>query len=385
MLLNQEQERIISGSEGKALGLALRTLVEYGKVFGAKRLVPIKSAHIAGTFGIIRFKSFYSILKQMVDEGLQVRVPTTVNPRPGREFSIQNRVAFFHQKNLERTLEKLGVIENYSCVCYDEKNIPSPGDIVAWAESSAVQYANSVLGARTNRNSLLIDVCSAVTGYTPEFGYLLDENRRGRLIVRLKIRKMDASALGYLLGKLVVDMVPVVEHYDFSKVDLKNMGGAMAASGAVALFHVEGITPEAPSFAAVFDGKPPKEITITQDMIDELRYKGPVDMVIFGCPQMTFDEIMELAPRFVGRKVKKPTIFFMVPAAFERFMETDLYTKVKDAGVRMETCCPVSALTALQGMYKKKILTASGKTYYYLDGSLYGTVEDCLKACGVMK
>jgi predicted aconitase len=384
MLLNQEQERIISGGEGKALGLALRTLVEYGKVFGAKRLVPIKSAHIAGTFGIIRFKSFYAILKQMVDEGLQVKVPTTVNPRPGREFSIQNRVAFFHQKNLERTLEKLGVIENYSCVCYDEKNIPSPGDIIAWAESSAVQYANSVLGARTNRNSLLIDVCSAVTGYTPEFGYLLDENRRGRLIVRLKIRKMDASALGYLLGKLVVDRVPVVEHYDFSKVELKNMGGAMAASGAVALFHVEGITPEAPSLTAVFDGKPQKEITITQDMIDELRYKGTVDMVIFGCPQMTFDEIMELAPKFVGRKVSKPTIFFMVPAAFERFMETDLHAKVKDAGVRLETCCPVSALTPLQGMYKKKILTASGKTYYYLDGSLYGTAEDCLKACGVM-
>lgn len=384
MLLDKKQESIISGNEGKALGLALRTLVEYGKVFGAKRLVPIKSAHIAGTFGIIRFKSFYTVLKQMIYEGLKVKVLTTVNPRPGREFSIQNRVAFFHQKDLERTLKTLGVINNYSCVCYDEKNIPSQGDVVAWAESSAVQYANSVLGARTNRNSLLIDVCSAVTGYTPEFGYLLDENRRGRLLVRLKIKKMDASALGYLLGKLVVDRVPVVEHYDFSRVELKNMGGAMAASGAVALFHVEGVTPEAPDFASVFDGKPEKEITITQDMIDELRYKGPVDMVIFGCPQMTFDEIMELAPRFAGRKVKKPTIFFMVPDAYKRFMETGLYAKVKDAGVRLETCCPVSALTSLQGMFKKKIMTASGKTYYYLDGSLYGTVEDCLKACGVM-
>lgn len=384
MVLDTEQEETMSGKGETALGRAMRTLVEYGNVFGAKRLVPIKSAHIAGTFGIIRFNSFYAILKQMLDEGLRVRVPTTVNPRPGREFSVQNRVAFFHQRKLERMLEQLGVIDNYSCVCYEERNMPSRGDIVAWSESSAVQYANSVLGARTNRNSLLIDVCSAVTGYTPEFGYLLDENRRGRLLVRLKIKKMDASALGYLLGTLAVDRVPVVEHYPFNRVELKNMGGAMAASGAVALFHVEGVTPEAPDCASVFDGRPEKEITITQEMIDELRYRGPVDMVIFGCPQMTFDEIMALAPRFAGRKVTKPTIFFMVPDAYRRFEGMDLCKKVIQAGVRLETCCPVSALTSHQGMYKKKkIMTASGKTYYYLDGSLYGTVDDCCAACGV--
>jgi cis-L-3-hydroxyproline dehydratase len=383
MPFDQKQDHMVLGNKGKAHGLAMRTLVEYGKAFDAKRLVPIKSAHIAGTFGVMRLNSLYSILEQMLGDGLRVKVPTTVNPRPGRELSIQNRVGFLHQKNLERMLEELGVIQNYSCVCYEEKNIPSMGDIVAWSESSAVQYANSVLGARTNRNSILIDVCSAVTGYTPEFGYLLDENRRGRLLVRLKTKKMDASALGYLIGKLVVDRVPVIEHYDFSRVELKNMGGAMAASGAVALFHVEGVTPEAPDLSAVFDGKPEKEITITQDMIDGMRYKGPVDMVIFGCPQMTFDEIMNLAPRFAGRKVRKPTMFFMVPDAYKRFRETDLYEKVKEAGVRLETSCPVSALTPLQGMRKKKIMTASGKTYYYLDGSFYGTVEDCLTACGV--
>jgi len=106
-------------------------------------------------------------------------------------------------------------------------------------------------------------------------------------------------------------------------------------------------------------------------------------MVIFGCPQMTFDEIMALAPRFAGCTVTKPTIFFMVPDAYNRFKETDLCKKVIKAGVRLETCCPVSALTSHQGMYKKKkIMTASGKTYYYLDGSLYGTVEDCCAACG---
>ena len=384
MILTQEQERMAAGENGKALGLALQTLIIYGNAFNAKRMVPIKSAHIAVTFGIVRFKAFYIILERLVAEGVSVKVPTTVNPRPGREVSLRNRFSFLRQKHLENMLDSLRVIPNYSCVCYEKDNIPSLGDNIAWAESSAVQFANSVLGARTNRNSLLIDVCSAVTGFTPEFGYLLDENRRGKIKVNLKIKNMDAGALGFLLGKLVVDKVPVLEHYDFNRVELKNMGGAMAASGGVALYHVEGLTPEAPDLSTVFDGKPEKEITVTQDDLNEMRYRGPVDMVVLGCPQMSFDEIMGIAPYFENKKVSKPTWFCIVPAAFERFKSTDLFHKVKEAGVVFHTCCPVSALTSSQGMRPRKILTASGKCYYYLEGSHYGNHEDCLRACGVI-
>ncbi len=384
MNLTPEQEAMVAGESGAALGLAMRTLIDYGKAFGAARMVPIKSAHLAMSFGVGFMGAYYRILERLVAEGAKVRVPTTVNPRPGNELNLKNRVAFMRQKSLERMFAALGVTPNYSCVCYEDANIPARGDVVVWAESSAVIYANSVLGARSNRNSVLVDVCSAVTGCTPEFGYLLDENRRGHTLVRLDIRKMDAPALGFVLGKRVVDKVPVLEHHAFSRGEFKNMGGAMAASGAVALFHVEGVTPEAPDLHAVFDGPPKRVITVTQDDLDALRKREPPDMVIFGCPQMMYEEAIEIGRHFAGRRVSRPTWFCMVPSALARFETTDLYHQVKEAGVEIHPFCPVAALTVRQGLRKMKILTASGKMYYYLEGSHYGSVEDCLRASGVM-
>jgi hypothetical protein len=383
MKLEPEHEMMLAGEAGKALARAMITLVEYGKAFGAKRMMPIKSSHLAGTFGIKVFKAYLHILNQLVEEGVRCKVLTTVNPRPGYDLHIGNKFVFAKQKILETLLADLGVVPNYSCVCYDRVNTPELGDCISWAESSAVQYANSVLGARTNRNSILIDICSAVTGYTPEFGYLLDENRRGRVLVKLKIDEMDASGLGFLIGKKVVDKVPVIENYNFSKIELKNMGGAMAASGGVALFHVEGITPEAPDLASVFDGDPKEVITITQNDIDALRFKDldTATSVVFGCPQMTYEETMLLGQHFAGKKTKLPTWFCMIPQASKRFEGSELYTKVVEAGVKVVNFCPLAGFSLRIG--NKKLLTPSGKLYYYLSDTIYGTVKDCLKACGV--
>src|SRR5258706_9194080 len=281
---------MVAGESGAALGLAMRTLIDYGKAFGAARMVPIKSAHLAMSFGVGFMGAYYRILERLVAEGAKVRVPTTVNPRPGNEMNLKNRVAFMRQKSLERMFAALGVTPNYSCVCYEDVNIPARGDVVVWAESSAVVYANSVLGARSNRNSVLVDICSAVTGFTPEFGYLLDENRRGRVLVHLEIQRMDAPALGFILGKRVVDKVPVLERHEFSRGEFKNMGGAMASSGAIALFHVVGVTPEAPDLKTVFDGEPEEGITVTQADLHALRSKDSADMVSFGCPQKMYQE-----------------------------------------------------------------------------------------------
>jgi predicted aconitase len=383
MKLTPEQEAILGGGQGRALSLAMKTLVEYGKAFGASRLVPIRSAHLAGTFGAAPYTGYYSILKQLVSEGVKVKVPTTLNPKPGRDLNLLNRAVFSAQKKLERLTEALGVTPSYSCVCYDSANVPDKGDLLAWAESSAVQYANSVIGARTNRNSIAIDLSSAVTGLTPEFGYLLDENRRGRMLVKLDVKNMDAPALGFVLGRKVVDKVPVIEHYDFTKIELKNMGGAMAAAGGVALFHVEGLTPEAPDMKTVFDGEPETTITVTQNDLDELRTKDPegCDLVVFGCPQMTFEEATALGERFAGKRVKKPVWFCLVPEAMERFRKTDTCETARAAGVEFHTHCPVAALTVRLG--KKRVLTSSAKCYYYLVGAEYATVEDCLKTAGV--
>ena len=383
MKLEPEHKMILAGKAGKAMASAMLTLVEYGKAFGAKRMVPIKSSHLAGSSGTKFFKAYLHILNQLVEEGVQCKVLTTVNPRPGYDLNIGNKLAFAKQKMLESLLADVGVVPNYSCVCYDGVNTPELGDRVSWAESSAVQYANSVLGARTNRNSVLIDICSAVTGYTPEFGYLLDENRRGRVLVKLKIDEMDASGLGFLIGKKVVNKVPVIENYNFSKIELKNMGGAMAASGGIALFHVEGITPEAPDFASVFGGDPEEVITITQKDIDALRFKDldAATSVVFGCPQMTYEETMLLAPHFIGKKTRLPTWFCMIPEASKRFKGAELYTKVVEAGVKVVDFCPLAGFSLRIG--NKKLLTPSGKLYYYLSDTIYGTVKDCLKACGV--
>lgn len=385
MKLEPEQEAVLRGESGGAMARAMQTLVTYGTAFGARRLVPIASAHLAGTFGIAAYSGYFAILEQMVAEGVTCTVPTTVNPRPGRTLNAVNRLVFRKQARLEALLAALGATPNYSCVCYAEANVPRRGEVLAWAESSAVQFANSVLGARTNRNSILVDLCSAVTGLTPEFGYLLDEHRRGRVLVKLAVERMDAAALGFVIGQKVVDQVPVLEHRDFSWVELKNMGGAMAAAGAVALFHVEGVTPEAPDVQSVFDGAPEKEITIGQADLDALRAGDPddADMVVFGCPQMTLEEVSRLAERFGSGRTKKRTMFCLVPDAKRRFEGTDLCRRVERAGVQVTDCCPVAALTVRLGA--RRVLTPSAKCFYYLGGTAYGTVDDCLAACGALR
>lgn len=385
MKLEAEHESLLQGEAGQSVALAMKTLVRYGEAFGAKRLVPIKSAHLAGSSGIASFEAYYRILDRLVAEGVRVRVPTTVNPRPGRTESLINRIVFAKQKRLERALDLIGVTGNYSCVCYDRVNVPANGDCVAWAESSAVQYANSVIGARTNRNSLLIDVCSAVTGLTPEFGYLLDENRRGGLFVRLEIERMDAAALGFFLGRTAVNRVPVIEHYPFSPTELKNMGGAMASSGAVALFHVEGLTPAAPDLRTVFEGDPPETLTVTQQDLDGLRSSQPEDagMVVFGCPQMTLEEVLPLSAHFGGRRVRRRTWFCVVPEALERYRQTSEYRSVRAAGVQVNPWCPLAALSVR--LRRKPVLTPSAKLFYYLDGTEYGNPEDCLTTCGACR
>ena len=384
MKLEPEQESILQGGSGKAMALAMKTLVEYGKAFGARRLAPIKSAHLAGTFAAISYRAYYKVLDQLVGEGARVKVPTTLNPQPGHDINLVNRITFSKQKYLDNALKTLGVTLNYSCVCYERDNVPSLGDRVAWAESSAVQFANSVLGARTNRNSILIDLCSAITGLTPEFGYLLDENRRGEILIKLKINKMDPSALGFIVGRKVVTRVPVIEHYDFNRIELKNMGGAMAAAGGVALFHVEGLTPEAPDMKTAFGGEPKETITVTQEDLDSLRSKQPdrANLVVFGCPQMTYEEAVELSAHFVGKRVKCPTWFCMITEARQRFERTELHQKVRESGVEVYSHCPLAALTVRIG--RKFVLTPSGKLFYYLEGAEYGNPEDCLKTSGVL-
>jgi hypothetical protein len=388
MDLTGSQQAMLAGSEGEALGLCLQSLVRYGDAFGARRLVPIRSAHLTGSFRIYFYSAYYELVGRLVREGVKFRVPTTLNPHPGYDFSPQNRIVFRGQKLHEERLEALGVIPNYSCVCYHHRNVPEFGDILGWAESSAVIWANSVRGARTNRNSIMMDICQAATGLTPEFGYLLDENRRGHLLVKLDIERMDAAALGYVIGKLAVDRVPVLTHYPFNQTELKNMGAAMASSGGVTLFHVVGLTPEAPSLEAVFDAEPAEVVTVTQEDLDELSEAPEIQeqsgLVVFGCPQMTLEEAEEIGTHFVGKQVNRRVLFHMMPDAYEDFSRTALCRDVERAGVEVWQHCPLAGLSLRIGIGRQQVLTNSGKLSYYLAGTKYGTLDEVLRVAGVL-
>lgn len=389
MELTQDQQAILDGCEGPVMSNCLRTLVEYGRAFDAPRLVPIRSAHLTGSFKIFFYTAYYEIVRQLVEAGIRVKVPTTLNPRPGYDYAPQNRIVFRSQKWHEEQLEALGVTPNYSCVCYHSANVPEFGDVLGWAESSAIIYANSVIGARSNRNSIMVDICQAVTGLTPEFGYLFDENRRGQVLVRLDIDEMDAPALGFLVGQIAVDRNPVLTHYPFSNAELKNMGAAMASSGGVTMFGVEGLTPEAPDLDTAFGGREPAEtVTITQKDIDGVRAERSArhgaEQIVFGCPQMTLEEVTEISRHFVGKRVARPVSFHVMPDAADAFSETDLYQEVLNAGVHVHRHCPLAGLSLRIGLGKKDVLTPSGKLYYYLEGARYGNLDDVLREAGVL-
>jgi len=388
MELSAEQRAILDGSGGPEMQRALVSLVRYGDAFGAPRLVRIKSAHLAGSFAIAAYSGYYELLDRLVAAGIRVKVPTTVNPHPGYDFSLTNRwVVFRKQPHHEAQLARLGVTPNYSCVCYLGANVPEFGDILGWAESSAVVYANSAIGARTNRNSIMIDVCMAITGLTPEFGFLCDGGRRGEVLVKLDVDRMDANAVGYLVGQTVVDRVPVLTHFPFDRVQLKNMGAAMAASGGVGLFHVEGVTPEAPTLDAVFDDDPAQVLTITQKDLDNLRCASPEQkapaIVAFGCPQMNLEEVQEIGARFVGKKVRGRTLFHVIPSDFEKLRQLPLYDQLIEAGVEVLPHCPLAAMSLRIAPGGSRVLTTSGKLHYYLQDCDYGNPSDALRAAGV--
>lgn len=389
MQLTDEQQALLDGSGGEVMAKCLRTLVRYGRAFDAARLVPIRSAHLTGSFKIFFYTAYYDIVRQLVQAGIRVKVPTTLNPRPGYDYSPQNRIVFRSQKWHESQLEALGVTPNYSCVCYQQANVPEFGDVLGWAESSAIIFANSVIGARSNRNSIMVDICQAVTGLTPEFGYLLDENRRGQVMIEFDIERMDAPALGFLIGQIAVDRVPVLSHFPFSWTELKNMGAAMASSGSVTLFHVLGLTPEAPDAETAFGGREPEQtVTITQADLDavqaELQARQDAGVIAFGCPQLTLEEAEEIGRHFVGKRVRKPVLFHMIPAAAEALAETPLYQDLLNAGVEIHQHCPLAGLSLRIGRSRRQVLTPSGKLYYYLEGTRYGTVDQVLRAAGVL-
>ncbi len=325
MHLTDEEKRMLEGEEGEAVRLSMQILIRIGEVYGAQRLVPVRSVHAGCVYPV--FSVAVEMMEKFADLGGKFRTVTTVNPTVNpinfdrwEKFSQPEEIRQAALRQIG-AIRRMGVIPTWSCIPYFQGNVPHVGEFVSWVESSAIVFVNSVLGARTNRTTAGIDLAAPITGRIPEYGLLLDEGRAGNALARVEFQPetmFDFNNIGFIIGKAFNGKVPVIEGLPpwTTANQLKVMGAAQATRGGIALFHAVGITPEAMTRDKALHGKAPElEIGIKkrdiEAAIEEMNtFKGgKLDAVLVGCPHPTVDEVRELAGLLAGKKVR-PDIQF---------------------------------------------------------------------------
>ncbi|MCX6693958.1 MAG: aconitase X catalytic domain-containing protein [Methanomicrobiales archaeon] len=384
MEIDYEDERVLAGEEGETSQKMMEILLALGKVFSARRLVPIRSAQVSGA-------SYKTIgpygLEWLSSLNARVAVPTVLNPVGmdrvrWREMGVGEDFAR-KQEEVIAAYSRLGVRMACTCTPY-YLGETRYGDHLAWAESSAVSYANSVIGARTNREGGPGALAAAIIGKTPCYGLHLVANRRPDLVVEVAWEKppsdpAEFGAIGYHVGKIVGNRVPYFLGIRPTREQMKALGAAMAATGAVALFHVEGITPEARIFT--WDVRKMDRITVHRDDIEPLFADRAVDAVAIGCPHCSGAELAAIATALSGRRVTRPLWVFAARQVIEQNREAVVVIEGCGAKVFADTCMVVSPATEQFGV----VMVNSGKAAAYvpeLCGAAVrlGTLEDCLRA-----
>ncbi|MEM3421316.1 MAG: aconitase X catalytic domain-containing protein [Candidatus Hadarchaeum sp.] len=375
MYLTKDQERMLSGEEGEVVERMFRLLVRLGDIYGADRMIPIASAQVAG----VSYKSIgdpgLEFLEDIAAKGAKVRIPTTLNP-PGMDLVDWRELGFpedFAEKQLRimEAFRKMGIMMTATCTPYLVGNLPRFGEHIAWSESSAVSFANSVIGARTNREGGPSALAAAICGLTPNYGLHLDENRKPSYLIEVKAELRNTSdfgALGYHVGKIVKDKIPYFRGIREADVDqLKALGAAMAASGAVALYHVEGITPEAKQM----DISGLERVEVGEQELraayEKLNTGSSPDIVILGCPHASLKEIATLASKLEGKRLRKPVWICTSRATKEAATRMGLTGAIEAAGGRVvaDTCTVVSPI---ERMGYRTVGVDSGKAANYLPG-----------------
>ena len=304
MHLNRDEEAILAGEKGEGGRRAMELLVALGDIYGAERLVPISSAHLSGVSYKTIGEGGIGLLEEMSDA--RVCVPTTLNPagmdrKRWREMGISPRFAD-RQQHIIECYERLGVTSDCSCTPYLGTNIPKRGQHLAWAESSALSFANSAIGARTNREGGPGALAAAIIGKTPEYGLHIEANRAPAVVIEVEGEDIDYSMLGQAAGAIAGARIPYFRGIRPTMDQLKTLAAAMAASGSVAMFHVEGVTPEASSFS--ISGL--ERATIGRKEMEAARERvntgSDPELVAFGCPHLSADEIVQLAAMLKGRR-----------------------------------------------------------------------------------
>ena len=386
MYLTREEERILEGEHGWACQICMKILVKLGELFGATRLIPINSAHISG----VSYKTIgdapIEFLRNLVEKGAKTKVFSTLNPS-----SVDPRLA---NRLPNECIEKQGeILELYgsmnaklslSCTPYYEFS-PPKGSHLAWAESSAVVYANSVLGVWTNREGAPSALASAILGKTPDYGVHKPENRTPNVLVRVStdlLNEIDYGALGYYVGKIAKDKIPLFKGLKNPPLDcLKQLGAAMASSGMTNMFHYNEKT-EANDITEKIDvGR--REIN---SVIEELSLKpeNSIDMVFVGCPHCSLEEIKTLARLVKGKRLKRNVEFWVCVSRHIKQLGKNFIDAIESSGVTVLTdTCAVVTWTEKLGI--RRIMTNSVKAAHYLPTMnraevFLAPIEKCVKA-----
>jgi len=382
---------MLKGEHGEVLERSLRLLVRLGEIYNADRLIPVGSVQVAG----VSYKSIgdpgLEFLEDLAAKGARVRVPTTLNP-PGMDLVDWKELGFpedFAEKQLRimDAFEKMGIMMTATCTPYLVGNLPRFGEHIAWSESSAVSFANSVIGARTNREGGPSALAAALCGVTPNYGLHLDENRRPNFLVKVNSElknNSDFGALGYHVGKIVKDKVPYFQGIKNADVDqLKTIGAAMAASGAVALYHVDGLTPKAELME--ISGLETIEVGDRElrEAYEKLNTGRDPDIIILGCPHASLKEIAALACKVEGKRLRKP--LWICTSRVTKNAATRMgFTKlIEKAGGKVvaDTCAVVSPI---ERMGYRTTGVDSGKAANYLPGLckqnvVFKSIDDLLE------
>jgi predicted aconitase len=415
MELSEREQAILDGEKGDAMSKVMKTLVMYGETFGANKMVAVtsKNGHLVTSFGLSMIKAVYQLMDTLIKDNALAVQPFSVNPRPQDKRIPANllqkivfRVMYSKQTYYDKQLQKMGLLSDkaFTCTCYMDEvgNTPQEGEVLSWAESSAVVYANSVLGARCNRNSGIIEMFGSIAGCVPYFGLLTDEGRRASWIVEIKTaEKPEAQLLGSAIGLKVMEDVPYIRGLDAFLGNeltqnvrdyLKDMGAASASNGSVGLYHVENLTPEAVKLGGDLIVKDAKTYVIDDEELKRIRAGYPCiwknknakpKLAFVGCPHLSLQQLTDWTKQVAaglkeaGRtRVSIPTVFTAAPEVLAAFEKTENAQLLQKTGVILSNICP---LMHLNNPFCNYAITNSNKLRTYTS-ALYCTDSEMLKA-----
>jgi predicted aconitase len=400
--LTNKDHAMLRGDQGPATKIAMSILVRMAEVSGANELLDITGAHIDSTVYI--GDAGLEFAERLAGLGAKVAVPTTLNvsgldEHHWQEWAVPNDWARQAHRQMI-AYQSMGTIPTWTCAPYQTEMKPTFGQQIAWGESNAIVFANSVIGARTERYPDLFDICCAITGRAPAIGLHLTQNRAGNLLLQLRdisdaLQKSDDfyPVLGHFMGKTALDRIPVIQGMTVipNEDQLKALGAAAGSSGAVAMFHMVGVTPEAPTLESAFQGNPPEEVIhVTMDMLRDSRRElthtdsEALDMVVLGSPHFSLAEFEMLAPLVQGKR-KHPDVKFLVTssramtqlAKHAGFLDS---LQAFGAQLTVDTCILTSPMLPPEVKY---LMTNSAKFAYYTPGLLgrqitFGSLKDCV-------